>query len=239
MSTEMPNAPMSSGAPTSFFQVWINALTKPNERTFADIAASPNAKATAAYIWMFVASLVEFFVAFLVQSGQMRSVLEQQGYGQNLPGGGIGLALISSICGSPIIAVISVVFFAIFVAIIQWIAKMFGGRGTFDQMAYAFAAIAAPYTLISAVFVLLSAIPFVGFCFNILLSLAGIYVFVLEVMAVKGVNQFGWGQAIGSLILPGLALFLVCCCVIGVGSMLAGSTLQNVIQQIQQQLPTQ
>ena len=57
MNMNMPvsNAPMpSSGGSKSFFQVWIDALTKPNENTFAEIASSPNAKATTAYIWVFV-----------------------------------------------------------------------------------------------------------------------------------------------------------------------------------------
>jgi hypothetical protein len=33
-------------------------------------------------------------------------------------------------------------------------------------------------------------------------------------MAVKGVNQFGWGQAIGSLLLP--VLVLACCFAVGI-----------------------
>jgi len=45
--------------------------------------------------------------------------------------------------------------------------------------------------------------------FGIIGLFAGLYVLVLEVMAVKGVNQFGWGQAIGSLLLP---VFVVACC---------------------------
>jgi len=39
---------------------------------------------------------------------------------------------------------------------------------------------------------------------------------VLEVMAVKGVNQFGWGPAIGSLLLPVLAI--ACCVSVAIGA---------------------
>ncbi len=35
MSNQMSNAPMMSAGPTSIFQTWINALTKPNEQTYA------------------------------------------------------------------------------------------------------------------------------------------------------------------------------------------------------------
>jgi len=75
-----------------------------------------------------------------------------------------------------ILAVIFTVFFAIWTAIIQWVAKMFHGQGTNDQMAYAFSAILAPFAVISGVVTLLAAIPYVGYCFSALLLIAGIYV---------------------------------------------------------------
>ncbi len=229
------NAPMTPAGVTSVFQDWMNAFTKPNEQTFATMVASPNAKATTAYLWVFVGLLVEFFFSALVQGVLIRQTLQAQGLGgNNLPGGGIGVTLISAICGGPIAAVIGVVFFAIFTALVQWIAKMFGGRGTFDQLAYAFGAISAPFALVSAVFVLLGAIPFVGICFRIVIGIAGLYVLVLEIMAAKGVNQFDWGPAAGSVLIPIAAVLLVCCCVIGGTFALLGSSFKNVLQQLQQ-----
>jgi len=127
--------------------------------------------------------------------------------------------LMTVICGAPIGAVVSVVAFAIVVGIVQLLAKMFGGRGTFDQLAYAIAAIVTPFYLVSGLLTLLSAIPFAGFCFGLLGFAAAIYVLVLEVMAVKGVNQFGWGQAIGSLLLPVIAV--ACCISVVVGALLS------------------
>jgi hypothetical protein len=112
-----------------------------------------------------------------------------------------------------------VILFAIVVGVVQVLAKMFGGTGTFDQLAYSIAAIVTPFYLISGVLSLLSAIPFVGFCFGLLGFAAALYVLVLEVMAVKGVNQFGWGQAIGSLLLPVVAI--ACCVSVVVGALLS------------------
>jgi Yip1-like protein len=213
---DMSNAPIPESGPNSVLQTWMKALTRPNEQTFVDIASSPRAKASTAYLWVFVASLVEIFFTILVRLGTFRTMLQQQGAGNNFPGGGVGIMLISLICGAPLFAAIATVFFALGAAIIQWIAKMFKGRGTFDQLAYTFGAIAAPYTLISTVFILLGAIPFVGLCFRIILGLAGLYVLVLEIMAVKGVNQFGWGEAAGSVLIPGLVIGLVCGCLVAV-----------------------
>jgi len=242
MNMNMPvsNAPMpSSGGSKPFYQVWIDALTKPNENTFAEIASSPNAKAMTAYIWVFVGYLVEFFLSALVSGTRMasyRSLFQQYGLGNagGLGRGGIVATLILAICGGPILAVIATVFFAIWTAIIQWVAKMFHGQGTNEQLAYAFAAIVAPFAIVSGVLSLLAAIPYVGFCFNAILAIAGIYAVVLNVMAVKGVNRFGWGEALGSVFIPGIVIGLVCCCLIGGISMAAGAGLKGLFQQIQQ-----
>ena len=223
-----PSPMMEPAAPTPFFQVWMNALTKPNEATFAQMASSPNAKATPAFLWIFLVSLVQSFVLFLVQGSVFRRMLEQQGLGNQLPNQGFGGSLIQLICGAPISAVISVVAFAIVTALVQWIAKMFGGRGTFDQLAYVFGAIAAPAALITTVLTLLGAIPFVGLCFAIISFLVGIYVLVLEIMATKAVNGFGWGPAVGSVLIPVAVLILIACC-LGFGlAALIGASLGNV-----------
>jgi hypothetical protein len=232
MNQSFSNAPMSSGAPTSFYQTWVKALTRPNEQTYAEIASSPDAKATTAYLWVFLSSIVTSLFALIVQGAMVRAQLAQAGVGGDRFGNGVGGVVVTLLCGTPVIALLGTLFFAIYVAIVQWIAKMFGGRGTNDQMAYAFAAIGVPYSLISSVFILLSAIPYVGFCFRLILSIAGIYIFILQLMAVKGVNQFGWGAAFGSVLIPVIALFGICCCVIFALSSVFGPQIGNIIRQI-------
>ncbi len=228
--------PVMSSGPKPFFQVWIDALTKPSEMTFAEMANSPSAKSSTAYLWVFVGYLVEFFFISLVGNENLRRMMEQYGGSQTGFGAGIGGRLIVAVCGAPIIAVIGVIFFAIGVAIVQWIAGMFGGKGNMTQLAYALAAIQAPFLIVGGIVNLLAAIPFVGLCFSVLLSIAGIYVFVLQVMAVKGVNQFGWGAAIGSLLIPGLVIGFLCACLV-IGSLMAlGPVIGNVFSSINQSL---
>lgn len=236
MSDQSSNAPMMSAGTTSIFQTWINALTKPNEQTYVDIASSPNAKATTAYLWVFISSIVLYLFTYLIDGSGIRNQLSQSGLGADRVGSGLAGALVALICVSPILAVISTAFFAIGVAIVQWIAKMFGGKGTFDQLAYTFAAISVPYYLVSSVFILLSAIPFVGFCFRLILGLAGLYILVLEIMAVKGINQFGWGAAVGSLLIPVLAVFLICACLAIIFLSVMGPVIGNVFSTINQSL---
>jgi hypothetical protein len=230
----------SSGGSRPFYQIWIDALTKPNEQTYADIASSPNAKATTAYIWVFIGYLVEFFLTALVSSARtasLRNMFEQYGMGNGGGalggGGGIVTTLVAAVCGGPILAVIATLFFAIGTALIQWVAKMFKGQGTNDQLVYAFAAISAPYAIVAGVLSLFAAIPFVGLCFNIVLALAGIYILVLTIMATKAVNRFGWGEAAGSVLIPFAVIFLVCCCLVAIASAAMGAAFKDIFQQIQ------
>lgn len=231
---EPSNAPVYDStppAPEPFYQTWIKAVTKPNEQTYAEIGNSPNAKLTTACLWVFIGSLVSFFLSSLVQSASMRSLMQQVGMGGQY-GGSFGSTLISAVCGAPIVAVIATIFFAIFIYIFQWIAKMFGGKGTPDQLAYAMAAISAPVSIVSGFLGLLGAIPYIGLCFGLLSIILVIYVLVLEVMAIKGVNQIGWGAAIGTLFIPTLVLIFVCgCLVIGI-LMLLGPVIGDVFSTI-------
>lgn len=214
--TNAPMLPPPSGF-SEWITVWRDALTRPSDQTFARIAQSPNAKLTTALLWVFLGSLVNFFLVSLVQGRLVNQMMQNSNLGlEGVPQAGGGL--LTAICGAPIGAVISTVLFALAIGIVQVIAKMFGGRGTFDQLAYAIAAIVTPFNFVSAGLTLLAAIPFVGACFGILGLFAGLYVLALEIMAVKGVNQFGWGPAAASLLLPVFAI--ACCVAVAVGSMI-------------------
>jgi len=236
--SEQMNAPMlpPPAGVSAWFSTWREAITRPNEQTFARIAQSPQAKSTTALLWIFLTSLLSSFLASLVQGVVFSRIMQNSDFGMDQFGGGPANALIATICGAPIAAVILTVIFAVFVGIVQLVAKMFGGRGTFDQLAYAIAAIVAPYYLVSGLLALLSAVPYVGFCFGLLSLIALLYVVALEVMAVKGVNEFGWGQAAGSVLLP---FFGFACClaavVAGLVSVLAPA-LQDIFNQINQRL---
>lgn len=235
---EPSNIPVYDSTPPAskpFYQVWIKALTKPNEQTFAEIAASPNAKMTTALLWVFIGSLVSFFLSSLVQNAAMSSLMAQYG----LPvqsGNGIVSTLITAVCGAPIVAIMTAIFFAIGIYIFQWIAKMFGGKGTPDQLAYAMAAISAPFSIVTGVLGLLGAIPYVGLCFGLIGLAIGIYILVLDVMAIKGVNQISWGAAIGTLFIPSLVVVCICGCVVIASLMLLGPAIGDVFSTINQSL---
>ncbi len=238
---ETPSAPLPepSAPPASIFQTWINAVTKPNEATYAAIASSPNATTTNAIIWVAIGSLISSFLTILAPNAglqDLQRLLQEQGvnnqFTQSLGSGGagIGTKIIQLVCGAPIAAIFGVIGFLIAVALIQWVARMFGGRGTFDKLAFAFAAITAPMSVVTGLLSLLGAIPFIGLCFSLLGLVAALYALVLQIIACKAVNGFtSYGPAIGSVIIPGLVLGLVCCCLAFGLFALVGASLGNVL----------
>jgi hypothetical protein len=238
MNEEM-NTPMSPepAGVTGWIETWIQAVTKPNEQTFMSIAASSNAKTSTALLWVFMGSLVNFFVVYLVQSASVKTMMSEFG----VTGSRAGFSLVTAICGAPVAAVVSVLGFVVFTGIVQWVAKMFGGTGTFEKLAYTLAAITFPVSLASAFLALLAAIPYIGLCFSILSIGLGIYAIILEVMAVKVVNMFGYGAAIGSILVPALVIGLICGCVFGLGTIglmrLLGPQIGNTFSSINNSLP--
>lgn len=243
--SEFSNDPMvpESGPTMSLVETWIAAVTKPNEATFVQIVAQPGATAGKAFLWVFLASLLTSFASFIVQAvgfrGQM-DMLQQflpPEIARELPVGAVpSIGFGTVICGAPVGAIFAVLGFAIAVALIQWVAKLFGGTGSFDKLAYAFSAITVPYSVVAAVLALIGIIPFIGILTGLISFGLGIYVIVLEVLAVKAVNGLDTGKAVGSVLLPGLVIFLViCCCAIIVGVAM-GSAIGGVFDSINQSL---
>jgi len=239
------NAPMSPepAGVAGWFSTWMTAVTKPNEQTFATMAQHPDAMSVnRAFLWIFLAGTISALI-----NGVFQSILELTGFGSQTPGladlfggaeRGIAFTLGVTICVSPIAGALAVLFFAIGVGIVQWVATMFKGTGTFSQLAYTMAAISVPVSLVSSVLTPFSSIPIVNICTGLVSLVVGIYAIVLELMAIKGVNKFGWGEAAGSLFLPGLVL--VCCIAVpGVIAVmrLLGPKIGNTFSTISNSLP--
>ncbi len=209
--------------PLSWSEAWIKALTRPNLESYEEIANSSSVNTNTALTWVFVATLIGFVVeivaALVFNTGQT-------GY---YAGGATltnttGSSFIS-LCCAPVGAIIAVVVFAIVNGITHLIARALGGTGKYEQLVYTVGAYSAPLTIISAV---LYSIPCVGL-FNIVL---GIYGIVLNVIAVKAVHRFGWGQAILSSIAIWIILVIFVAVVVIVVLALLGPSIGNIFSNI-------
>lgn len=240
---EQPNTPMlpEPAGISAWFSTWMDAITKPSEGTFAALSERPEAQTNnRAFTWVFLAGTVAAII-----TGILQAILQAAGFAPQMPGisqfvdaapQGVAASLGIALCTSPISGGFAVLFFAIFVGIIQWVARMFGGTGTFSRLAYPMAAIAVPVSLVSSVITPFSTIGTVGLCFSGISLLLGFYGIALQLMAVKGVNRFGWGQAAGSYFLPLLGLCLVCFCItFGLASVF-GLAFGDIFNQINQSI---
>lgn len=217
---ETNNAPMSPepAGVAGWFSIWLNAVTKPSEQAYAALAESTDAQTNnRAFTWVFLAG-----TASAIISGILQALLSLAGFAPQIPGlsdltgnaprsaiGTLGISL----CASPVAGAFAVLFFAIFIGITQWVAKMFKGTGNFSQLAYVTAAISVPFTLVSSLLTPLSALGVVGYCFGGVSLLLGLYGMYLQLLAVKSVNRFGWGEAAGAYFLPLLLIVCLCACV--------------------------
>lgn len=224
-----------------WFSTWMTAVTKPNEQTFATLAEHPDAASNSrAFTWVFIAGTVAALI-----SGILNAILTLAGFGSSAGitsyfGGdanrGIAFTFGVAICSSPVAGAIGTLAFAIFTGIVQWVARLFKGTGSFSQLAYTLAAISVPFTLVSSFLSPFSVIPYVGYCVSAISLILGLYAIVLEIMAVKGVNKFGWGEAAGSVFLP--ILLVICCAVVfGVAMGALGAAVGETFNEINQNLP--
>ena len=211
--------------PLSWWQSWTSALFKPSVATYERIANDQQASTIRAAMWIFFASLVGLFISIPLSLAFNPSLITQLQQATGEIGSALTAALGLMLCVVPFSAAISTFGMIISTALIQLTARLLGGKGTFEGAFNALAAITAPITPITS---LLGAIPVVGGC---LVLPIGLYVLVLDVMAVKAANRFGWGAAIGAILLPGLVIGGLCCCAAFALASVMGVALQDLVNQ--------
>lgn len=108
-----------------------------------------------------------------------------------------------------LVIVVPMLFFLL-MGIVYWLAKSFGGQGTFLEQCHTSLTIQAPLGILSK---LLALIPGIGKILNSVLSLYGI---ILQIVVIMAVHRLGKGKAIATLLLsllivgiPGYIVFLL------------------------------
>lgn len=201
----------------SWSEAWINAVIRPSEDTFAEIAHDPNATTQRAYNWVAVAALISYLIQIglvLLLSGGLR-------FQFNI--GGL-------LCGVPVTIVLAAIFFTILVGLSHLIARALGGVGEFAQLANAVAAYTTPIGIVTTALIF---IPALGQCLSLLL---GLYAIVLNIIAIKAVHEFGWGEAIVSSVVIWVGLLICVAVVVIVILALLGPAIGNVFSNVLQGL---
>jgi hypothetical protein len=190
------------GEHLSWIQVWIKAITEPHVASFQQILDDPAARMTRGLIWLFTVSLIYALISMLV------SFISYQRFSDYGLGTETDYSILLILCGTPIIAIITMVGYLLSSAIFNLIARLLGGEGNFEKLVYITSAFISPMLLITGV---IAFIPIV----NLLSYLTGIYTLVLYVVAFMTVYKFSTGKAILAYFLP-----TIVACIIFAGSII-------------------
>lgn len=195
--------------PQPFYVVWIKALFVPTESTYAEILADPTFTVGRGALWVFAASLISQIILACVVAAFYSVIIAALGLEDTdaqTVAGGIGVILIFALCSALLTSAVMVVLGLGNAWLGNALARAMGGVGDFRQHYHAVAAHSAPY---QPFMVVLTAIPYLNYCFVPLLLFYGIF---LNIRAVKSVHQLSWGKSIlasPSVWLGGLEI--ICC----------------------------
>jgi hypothetical protein len=220
-------------SPLNPIETWIKALTQPREESYLEIVNDPGASMGKAILWLagagFLGGLFTGLVNWIFGVSPLSQFARFGDFDIPVARGGF-MSVITNSFGGAFGTVIGAL---IFTGLVQVVAKMLGGTGTFDKLFYGFAAFQAPLGLVSTA---VSVIPIVR-CLSVLISIYGI---VLCVIANQAVHEYDTGKAVISTLAPVVVIGLFCCCIIAVFgtaiSALLGPSIENIFDNIQSSL---
>lgn len=232
--SEMQQQPPSSVQPSSgmsITEVWMTAVTQPNEEAYSRIANDPNASTGKAMGFLVGAWAISFIVAVVLQT-VVRVIVGLFNGDKTVVGAAFG-GLIGAVCAAPFAGAIGAMFFIGLNGLTHLIASALGGKGTFDKLIWTVSAYMVPMFIISLLLGVPASIPWIGFLFGCLSLGLSFYMIYLNILSVKVVHQLEWMQA--SIASLAIWIGIICLCAIVVACMmvLLGPVIGNVFSSIQ------
>lgn len=202
----------------SWLRISMDVLFKPSQQSYAEILNNPAVSTVSVYLWLLVVGTITSIFSSLSQ-------LLYQAFGWSMFGielvKPIALnstlvitSLVVSLIMSPIGGITFIITFTVLIALYNWTGRLFKGSGTFTTNLYGIATIMIPVSIISILLMPFYAIPYVNVFVLIFSFILSGYFFYLQAMMIKVVNKFGWGQAIGTLLVPVFASLLLTACIL-------------------------
>jgi hypothetical protein len=212
----------------TMFDAWVDALTSPNKETYTELGKAENASLINAAMWILLATLIGGVISAILSSifgttdfVDLTNQLSESGIELPVSQVGASAVLIGVICGAPLGAIGSTISFVIGALITNWIANLFGGKGTLESFAFVTAAYTAPITLVTNI---VAPVPFVGVP---LAGLFGFYAFILSLITLRGVKELSWIKTILVILVPVILVGIFFGCIMLVFGSAAIAAFQN------------
>jgi hypothetical protein len=190
----------------SWGQVWIKALTKPDEETYERLVRDPKAGLVRAVSWILLSLLLQIPIRVLANyRSDLLALFDIVGnFTEQAPlflRDSFFFLLDLFVC-MPAGLIIQLILFILGTAIMHIIAvNLFQGEGQYNQLVYAIASFLTPGLVILEV---IDPIPYVSY----LALLLYIYLSYLAVFALKTIHRISWGKAVATYLIP-LALLII------------------------------
>jgi hypothetical protein len=204
--------------PRKWYEIWWDVWIHPGLLPFQSMLKEPNHTMTRGFIWVAVTSFIVSLISYLFSALIMRNLMADAFGGTRFEN--YITYTLSYICGiilSPIFAVIGI---CISAGIYHWVAKLFRGKGNWNDLVYCLSAVTAPGSLVGGVIGIFSLLffnnPLIIFLPVFATFLFAIYVIILNVNAIRATEDISAWEAIGTLFIPTIIIVVIvsCCSIV-------------------------
>jgi hypothetical protein len=215
-----PILPTATPLDRKWHEIWLDVWMHPGDQVFRDILKERDHGAGRAFIWIAVTSLILGLISAIGYIPVFQSNLVDFGLSNSsvISTSSVLIAGLCSLIFAPIAAIIGI---SISTGIYHLVSKLFHGYGSWSDLLFCMAAVAAPSSLISTVlfipYLLFRNFPaifvLVALLIGIISVVLAVYVLIMNVNAIRVAENLGTGSAIGTLLVPiAIGVVLGFCC---------------------------
>jgi hypothetical protein len=211
---QQPYMPAQPAKSRKWYEIWWDIWTRPGMESFQSLLSEPRHDSTRGFIWIAVTSFVMALISALFSTLVLKNLVTDAFGGELYKG--IGDFTLASLCGLILSPVGATIGLAVSAAIYHWVAGIFRGHGTWNNMVISLSAVSAPASIVGGVIGLISLLlinnPLLIFLPSLVAFVFAIYVIILNVFAVRVVEDIGTLEAIGTLFIPTIIVVIVITC---------------------------
>ncbi len=202
-----------------FYLVWLTALFPFDLGTFSNMLDDPEATPGHAFEWTAIMGVIVGLITplYIILTPEFRQGLASSGILSTVGNSQFVTAMIIFMVvmavATPIFSILGL---ALNGALLNFLAAMFGGRGSYQRTVYALGAFSAPYLLVYDVVPMLPVLRYVS-------PFLGLYSFFCSIRALMAAHDFSTWDAIKTMLAP-TALIIILGCIGIVVLMLTSSS---------------